>query len=189
MTPSDEGIAFCEAQYSNGPGGKLGPTTGARALGEPPEVVAGGPLCAREPRSFRDQPGLSAGPWSKLALSAAIQPAQLLRVNDSQTTTHIKSPSRWAGAKSSLCCSARLFRPAGVNARNGYDFTPRFSKIAAAVEYFPVRSCVVDGEADCRLSAFDALRFRLRDHAAVLCAFDLIELDGEDLRGATARGP
>jgi ATP-dependent DNA ligase len=52
-----------------------------------------------------------------------------------------------------------------------------------------VRSCVVDGEADCRLSAFDALRFRLRDHAAVLCAFDLIELDGEDLRGATARGP
>ena len=33
------------------------------------------------------------------------------------------------------------------------------------------------------LSVFDALRFRLRDHAAVLCAFDLIELDGEDLRG------
>jgi len=33
------------------------------------------------------------------------------------------------------------------------------------------------------LSVFNALRFRLRDHAAVLCAFDLIELDGEDLRG------
>ncbi len=32
------------------------------------------------------------------------------------------------------------------------------------------------------LSVFDALRWRLRDHAAVLCAFDLIELDGEDLR-------
>ena len=26
------------------------------------------------------------------------------------------------------------------------------------------------------------LRYRLRDHDAVLCAFDLIELDGEDLR-------
>jgi bifunctional non-homologous end joining protein LigD len=29
---------------------------------------------------------------------------------------------------------------------------------------------------------FDALRYRLRDHAAVLCAFDLLELDGADLR-------
>ena len=32
------------------------------------------------------------------------------------------------------------------------------------------------------LSVFDALRYRLRDHAAVLCAFDLIEFDGKDLR-------
>jgi bifunctional non-homologous end joining protein LigD len=46
----------------------------------------------------------------------------------------------------------------------------------------------VDGEAivvdEHGLSVFDALRYRLRDHAAVLCAFDLIELDGEDLRWA-----
>ena len=50
------------------------------------------------------------------------------------------------------------------------------------------RSCVLDGEAivvdERGLSVFDALRYRLRDHAAVLCAFDLIELDGEDLRWA-----
>jgi bifunctional non-homologous end joining protein LigD len=32
------------------------------------------------------------------------------------------------------------------------------------------------------LSAFDLLRSWRHDHAAVLCAFDLIELDGEDLR-------
>jgi bifunctional non-homologous end joining protein LigD len=47
---------------------------------------------------------------------------------------------------------------------------------------------VIDGEAivvdERGLSVFDALRYRLRDHAAVLCAFDLIELDGGDLRGA-----
>ena len=71
--------------------------------------------------------------------------------------------------------------------RNGYDFTARFPKIAASVESLSVRSCTVDGEAivvdERGLSVFDALRFRLRDHAAVLCAFDLIELDGEDLRG------
>ena len=71
--------------------------------------------------------------------------------------------------------------------RNGYDFTPRFPKIVDAVASLPVRSCVVDGEAvvvdERGLSVFDALRYRLGDHAAVLCAFDLIELDGEDTRG------
>src|ERR1700730_2214943 len=70
--------------------------------------------------------------------------------------------------------------------RNGYDFTARFPKIVDAVASLSVRSCVVDGEAivvdERGLSVFDALRFRLCDHAAVLCAFDLIELDGEDLR-------
>ena len=51
---------------------------------------------------------------------------------------------------------------------------------------YPARSCVVDGEAivvdDNGLSVFDLLRYRRQDHAVILCAFDLIELDGEDLR-------
>ena len=66
------------------------------------------------------------------------------------------------------------------------DFTARFPKIAAAVAALPVRSCVVDGEAIVvnreGLSVFDLFRYRHHDHAAVLCAFDLIELDGFDLR-------
>jgi hypothetical protein len=37
----------------------------------------------------------------------------------------------------------------------------------------------VDGNG---LSVFDLLRYRQHDGAAVLCAFDLIELDGTDLR-------
>jgi bifunctional non-homologous end joining protein LigD len=70
--------------------------------------------------------------------------------------------------------------------RNGYDFTIRFPKIVSAVAALPARSCVVDGEAIVvnrqGLSVFDLLRYRHHDHAAVLCAFDLIELDGFDLR-------
>ena len=70
--------------------------------------------------------------------------------------------------------------------RNGYDFTARFPKIAATVETLPVRSCVLDGEAivvnERGLSVFEALRYRTHDHAAVLCAFDLLELDGADFR-------
>jgi ATP-dependent DNA ligase len=70
--------------------------------------------------------------------------------------------------------------------RNGYDFTARFPKIAATVETLPVRSCVLDGEAivvdERGLSVFEPLRYRTHDPAAVLCAFDLLELDGADFR-------
>src|SRR6516164_2226590 len=70
--------------------------------------------------------------------------------------------------------------------RNGSDFTTRYPKIVTAVERLPVRSCVLDGEAividERGLSVFEPLRYRTHDHAAVLCAFDLLELDGADLR-------
>jgi bifunctional non-homologous end joining protein LigD len=70
--------------------------------------------------------------------------------------------------------------------RNGYDFAGRFPQIVEAVSKLKVRSCFIDGEAivvdDRGLSAFDLLRSWRHDHAAVLCAFDLIELDGKDLR-------
>jgi ATP-dependent DNA ligase len=73
--------------------------------------------------------------------------------------------------------------------RNGYNFADRFPKIVEAVTNLPVRSCLIDGEAivvdEDGLSVFELLRYRRHDHAAVLCAFDLIELNGSDLRRAT----
>jgi ATP-dependent DNA ligase len=70
--------------------------------------------------------------------------------------------------------------------RNGYDFAGRFPQIVEAVSKLKVRSCFIDGEAivvdERGLSAFDLLRSWPHDHAAILCAFDLIELDGKDLR-------
>src|ERR1700745_1571802 len=70
--------------------------------------------------------------------------------------------------------------------RHGTNFADRFPRIVAAVKSLPVQSCFIDGEAivvDRRgLSAFDLLRSWRHDHAAVLCAFDLIELDGRGLR-------
>ncbi len=70
--------------------------------------------------------------------------------------------------------------------RNGYDFAGRFPQIVEAVSELKVRSCFIDGEAivvdERGVSAFDLLRSWRHDHAAVLCAFDLIELDSKDLR-------
>jgi hypothetical protein len=37
------------------------------------------------------------------------------------------------------------------------------------------------------LAVFDLLRYRRQEHSVLLCAFDLIELDGEDLRRKLSR--
>jgi ATP-dependent DNA ligase len=70
--------------------------------------------------------------------------------------------------------------------RNGFDFADRFPLIVESIAALPARSCVLDGEAiavDANgLSVFDLIRCRQHDHAVNLCAFDLLELDGEDLR-------
>jgi bifunctional non-homologous end joining protein LigD len=50
----------------------------------------------------------------------------------------------------------------------------------------PVRSCVIDGEAivcdDNGLAVFDLIRGHGSNGRAVLCAFDLLEVNGEDVR-------
>src|SRR5215470_8925593 len=70
--------------------------------------------------------------------------------------------------------------------RNGYNFADRFPRIVEAVKSLPVQSCFIDGEAivvDTNgLATFDLLRSWQHNHAAILCAFDLIELDGKNLR-------
>ena len=55
-----------------------------------------------------------------------------------------------------------------------------------AVGKLPVRSCLVDGEAivcdENGLAVFDLIRRHGALASAVHCAFDLLELDGQDLR-------
>jgi bifunctional non-homologous end joining protein LigD len=77
---------------------------------------------------------------------------------------------------------------AGVRlfSRNGHDFTSRFPLVATAVTALPAHSFLIDGEAivtdDDGLAVFELIRRQRHGGAAVLCAFDLIELDGADLR-------
>ena len=71
--------------------------------------------------------------------------------------------------------------------RRGYDWTNRFRRIADAVASLRCRSCLIDGEAvtcDEQGTPVFKLLIRNRQYAsAQLYAFDLLELDGEDLRG------
>jgi bifunctional non-homologous end joining protein LigD len=70
--------------------------------------------------------------------------------------------------------------------RNGYDFADRFPLVTAAIEELPVKSCIIDGEAivcdDSGLAVFDLIRGHATNAGAVLCAFDLLEVNGDDIR-------
>src|SRR5262245_38956393 len=70
--------------------------------------------------------------------------------------------------------------------RRGYDWTSRFRRIADAVASLRCRSCLIDGEAvacdDQGMPDFKLLVRNRQYASAQLYAFDLLELDGEDLR-------
>jgi bifunctional non-homologous end joining protein LigD len=70
--------------------------------------------------------------------------------------------------------------------RNGFDFTARYPLIVEALSSLPEASCVIDGEAIAvdmeGLSVFELLRYRRHDRDVTLCAFDLIEVEGWNLR-------
>ena len=77
-----------------------------------------------------------------------------------------------------------------VRTRSGHDWTARFPTIADALANLKVRSAVIDGEAvildERGRSSFSELQADLDRHGsrrAVLYAFDLLFLDGEDQRG------
>jgi ATP-dependent DNA ligase len=70
--------------------------------------------------------------------------------------------------------------------RPGNDLTGRFPLIVEALVGLRSRSVIMDGEAvacdENGVPSFDRLRYRRHDAGVFLYAFDLIELNGEDLR-------
>jgi bifunctional non-homologous end joining protein LigD len=78
-------------------------------------------------------------------------------------------------------------RGASIYTRNGHDFTKRFPTVSGLVLLLPVRTCIIDGElsacTETGLPDFRALHFRtVEERDLCVWAFDLLELDGEDLR-------
>jgi bifunctional non-homologous end joining protein LigD len=70
--------------------------------------------------------------------------------------------------------------------RPGNDLTERFSLIVEAVARLRARSLILDGEAvacDAHgMPSFARIRYRRHDGSVFLYAFDLLELNGDDLR-------
>jgi bifunctional non-homologous end joining protein LigD len=75
-----------------------------------------------------------------------------------------------------------------VFSRNGHDWSDRYAGIVRAASKLPCQTAIIDGEAivqdgDGR-SDFESLQsaMRSRPHSIILYAFDLLHLDGKDLR-------
>jgi bifunctional non-homologous end joining protein LigD len=70
--------------------------------------------------------------------------------------------------------------------RPGNDFTRRFPLIVGTLSRLRSRSCIIDGEAvacdDNGVAAFDLIRHHRHNDRVFLYAFDLIELNGDDMR-------
>jgi len=70
--------------------------------------------------------------------------------------------------------------------RPGNDFTRRFPLIVDALSRLRSGSCIIDGEAvacdDNGVASFDLVRHHRANENIFLYAFDLIELNGDDLR-------
>ena len=92
------------------------------------------------------------------------------------------------GIAAKCCLSAGRVR---VLTRNGHDWTDRYPSIVLAAANLPCKSAIIDGEAVVQdangVSDFEALAsaMRWRPHTIILYAFDLMHLDGQDLRQQT----
>jgi bifunctional non-homologous end joining protein LigD len=76
--------------------------------------------------------------------------------------------------------------------RPGNDLTYRFPLIVETLARLRSRSCIIDGEAvacdDNGVTSFNRVRYRRHDESIFLYAFDLIELNGDDLRRDPLKG-
>jgi bifunctional non-homologous end joining protein LigD len=72
------------------------------------------------------------------------------------------------------------------------DLTYRFPLIVETLSRLHSRSCISDGEGvgcdDSGVTSFNRIRYRHYDESIFLYAFDLIELNGDDLRREPLEG-
>lgn len=119
------------------------------------------------------------------------QPVQLATLVD-----HVPAGDRWLhemkydGYRTMLAVGTGASgREGRAYTRSGLDWSDRFAGLIAEAAALPMRSALIDGEAVVILadgrSSFQALQAALKNDPARIeyFAFDLLELDGEDLTG------
>jgi ATP-dependent DNA ligase len=97
---------------------------------------------------------------------------------------NVRSVTSWHGRRGTLQESGRKLG----HSRNGFDWSDRYPGIIAAAAGLPCRAAILDGEVIVQdergASDFEALQLALRfcSDKLIFYAFDLLYLDGKDLR-------
>ncbi len=159
---------------------KDGTEDGARdVVAERPESVVSGRVATRGPER-QGKLGLPRPAPDKLL--APLMPPMLATLVDEAPPGDFRIELKYDGYRA-LCAVSN--RRVAMWTRNSLDLTTRFPAIAQALGQLVVGDAVIDGEIAI-LDADGVPRFELiqqgRNDEAVLFAFDLLRLDGEDLR-------
>jgi ATP-dependent DNA ligase len=90
---------------------------------------------------------------------------------------------KWDGFR---CIARKDGNRVRLYSRPGNDLTYRFPLIVEALAGLRPQSCIIDGEAvacgEDGIASFNRIRYRRHDADVFLYAFDLLELNGDDLR-------
>ena len=148
-------------------------------VAERPESVVSGRVVTRGPERSGKLRAPRAAPD---AILAGYMPPMLATLVDEAPPGEWLAEVKYDGYRAlSALSNGRL----AMWTRNGLDLSARFPQVARALQQVVVGDAVIDGEV-CVLDAEGVPRFELiqqgRDEDAVLFAFDLLRLDGEDLR-------
>jgi ATP-dependent DNA ligase len=111
------------------------------------------------------------------------------RNSSSKTWGSCRSASARRSARSQRSFRAiarKIGKPVKLYSRPGNDLTKRFPLIVEAVAKLRASSCIINGEAvacgEDGIASFNMLAHWRHDGDVFLWAFDLIELNGDDLR-------
>jgi bifunctional non-homologous end joining protein LigD len=177
---------------------KQAPAKAASAPRKATVKAAGKPKRASPAKASRRTPTTNqARTWrssrkagAKAPMPEILEPCLATLVDDVPRGTNWIHEIKWDGYRLLAFKSGRSTR---ILTRRGHDWTARFPNIAKAVSALPVETAILDGEAvvedENGVSNFSALQNALSDEHgrvakdAIFYAFDLLYLDGSDLRG------
>lgn len=176
--------------------GKTGPRDTAAGADDPDETRAGSRArsasAGRRARTARASPGGDDDPPAEGAKRGSLpetQAPQLAELSD-----EVPEGEEWLAEIKFDGYRLLLFVESGtarVVTRNGHDWTDRLPAVARAAAALPVETALLDGELVALdkqgISSFPALQAALsagRDDTLALYLFDLLHLDGWDLRPA-----
>src|SRR5262249_54947405 len=140
-------------------------------------------------RAFNDEVALTVAPFYLIHMLQRTLPAGFIAPCLPTKTDHLPSGSQWLHEikhDGFRIIARKTGAQVRLYSRPGNDLTHRSPLSVETLARLRSRSCIIDGEAvacdDNGVASFNLIRYRRHDDSTFLYAFDLIELNGDDLR-------